>query len=225
MDGRQAGGSTQPNEPWDHPAFRLWSEQVFLAPEEEHGRQAAHRLAQALEVAIREELSPAQRQVLERYWFDGAKTPQIARELGLNRSTVARNLRRAQEKLQGHLKYAVLALHGDAPDFAQALAGAAQALAAGGCPESSVGVRCRKLRLQQALTPKQLAVALSVDEAAVSRWERDAELPDTPALIGMARLFGVRADDILFGLEGGMMPLARPCNCGARSRQDPGPSA
>lgn len=193
--------------PWDLSAFHRWSERAFLSPEEERGRQAACRLAQVLEVAIREELSPAQRQVLERYWFDGEKTPQIARELGQNRSTVARTLRRAQEKLHGCLKYAMLALHSEAQarDFSQAVAGAAQVLAAGGGPENTMGERIRKLRLRHALTKKQLAAALSVDEAAVSRWERDVELPDTPALMGLALFFGVCADEILFGGEEGVI--------------------
>lgn len=212
---------------WDHSVFHLWSEQAFLSPAEERGRQAACSLAQVLEVAIREELSPAQRRVLERYWFDGEKTPQIARDLGLNRSTVARTLRRAQEKLYGRLKYAVLALRGEsqAQDLAQAVAAAAQVLTAGGCPENTVGERIHKLRARHALTKKQLAAALSVDEAAVSRWERDVELPDTPALIGMAQLFGVRVDEILFDGDQGVIAPARRYRCALPEQSDPGPSA
>ena len=57
--------------------------------------------------------------------------------------------------------------------------------------------------MQHALTKKQLAAALSCDEAAVSRWERDVELPDTAALMRMVQLFSIRADDLLFGEEKG----------------------
>lgn len=196
----------------DRSAFRSWSEQAFLSPEEERGRQTTCRLAQALDVIIQEELTPPQRQVLERYWFDGEKLAQIARELGQNRSSVSRTLRRAQKNIYGSLKYAVLALRGEAQEqeFSLAVSQAAQVLAARGQPADTMGERIRKLRTQRALTKKQLAAALCVDEAAVSRWERDVELPDTSALMHLAQLFGVRADDILFGAGEPVRSPARP---------------
>lgn len=196
----------------DRSAFRSWSEQAFLSPEEERGRQTTCRLAQALDVIIQEELTPPQRQVLERYWFDGEKIAQIARELGQNRSSVSRTLRRAQKNIYGSLKYAVLALRGEAQEqeFSLAVSQAAQVLAARGQPADTMGERIRKLRAQRALTKKQLAAALCVDEAAVSRWERDVELPDTSALMHLAQLFGVRTDDILFGAGEPVRPPARP---------------
>ncbi len=196
----------------DQSAFRSWSEQAFLSPEEERGRQTTCRLAQALDVIIQEELTPPQRQVLERYWFDGEKLAQIARELGQNRSSVSRTLRRAQKNIYGSLKYAVLALRGEAQEqeFSLAVSQAAQVLAARGQPADTMGERIRKLRAQRALTKKQLAAALCVDEAAVSRWERDVELPDTSALMHLAQLFGVRADDILFGAGEPVRSPARP---------------
>lgn len=198
----------------DRSAFRSWSEQAFLSPEEERGRQTTCRLAQALDVIIQEELTPPQRQVLERYWFEGEKLAQIARELGQNRSSVSRTLRRAQKNIYGSLKYAVLALRGEAQEqeqeFSLAVSQAAQVLAARGQPADTMGERIRKLRAQRALTKKQLAAALCVDEAAVSRWERDVELPDTSALMHLAQLFGVRADDILFGAGEPVRPPARP---------------
>lgn len=196
----------------DRSAFRSWSEQAFLSPEEERGRQTTCRLAQALDVIIQEELTPPQRQVLERYWFEGEKLAQIARELGQNRSSVSRTLRRAQKNIYGSLKYAVLALRGEAQEqeFSLAVSQAAQVLAARGQPADTMGERIRKLRAQRALTKKQLAAALCVDEAAVSRWERDVELPDTSALMHLAQLFGVRTDDILFGAGEPVRPPARP---------------
>lgn len=196
----------------DQSAFRSWSEQAFLSPEEERGRQTTCRLAQALDVIIQEELTPPQRQVLERYWFDGEKLAQIARELGQNRSSVSRTLRRAQKNIYGSLKYAVLALRGEAQEqeFSLAVSQAAKVLAARGQPADTMGERIRKLRAQRALTKKQLAAALCVDEAAVSRWERDVELPDTSALMHLAQLFGVRADDILFGAGESAGSPARP---------------
>lgn len=211
---------------WDQAVFSAWSEQAMLPPEEEGGRLAARSLAQALEAAIREELSPSQRQVLERHWFEGQSAAQIARELGLNRSTVSRTLRRAQDKLRAHLKYAVVALRGGArePAFHQAVAQAAQVLAASGKPAQTIGERIAKQRELHAVTQKQLAAALSVDEAAVSRWERDVELPDTIALMRMALLFAVQADALLFGEGEGAISQARPCKDVPQGPKHPHPS-
>ncbi len=189
---------------WDRQAFHQWEERSFLPEREKQEGQALHRLAQALDAIVREELSPLQRQVLERCWFDGAKAAQVARELGCNRSSVTRALRRAQGQIYDRLKYAVFALREEEPkDCAGAVAQAAQVLAVRRLPEETIGQRIKKLRLQHALTRKQLASALCTEESAVSRWERDVALPDTQALIGLARLFGVQTDALLFGESGG----------------------
>ena len=47
---------------------------------------------------IKEELTELQRQTLTAYYFHQQTIPQIARERGVNKSTVSRTLRRAEEK-------------------------------------------------------------------------------------------------------------------------------
>ena len=54
---------------------------------------------------IKEELTELQRQTLTAYYFHQQTIPQIARERGVNKSTVSRTLRRAEEKLRRYLKY------------------------------------------------------------------------------------------------------------------------
>ena len=54
---------------------------------------------------IREELTPLQRQAIVAYYFQQQTIPQIALERGVNKSTVSRTLRRAEEKLRRFLKY------------------------------------------------------------------------------------------------------------------------
>ena len=117
---------------WDLFAYQSWVEQAFLSPEEEHHRQAVCKLARALERIIQEELSPSQRQLLERCWLEGEKPAQVARETGLNRSTVSRTLRRAQEVINSRIQYAVLALEWEKaePNSFQVVSQASQVLAA-----------------------------------------------------------------------------------------------
>ena len=54
---------------------------------------------------IREELTPLQRETLLAYYFQERNIPEIARERGVNKSTVCRTLRRAEEKLRRYRRY------------------------------------------------------------------------------------------------------------------------
>lgn len=65
------------------------------------------RLRRNLRRARERELTPRQRQLLELYYDQGMTIPQIAEELGLNRSTVSRTLRRARDRLYRCLRYAL----------------------------------------------------------------------------------------------------------------------
>lgn len=65
------------------------------------------RLRRSLRQAREQELTPRQRQLLELYYDQGLSIPQIAGELGLNRSTVSRTLRRARDRLYRCLRYAL----------------------------------------------------------------------------------------------------------------------
>ena len=65
------------------------------------------RLRRNLRRAREAELTPRQRQMLELYFDRGMNIPQIAEELGVNRSTVSRTLRRGKERLYRCLRYAL----------------------------------------------------------------------------------------------------------------------
>ena len=54
---------------------------------------------------IREELTELQRHALIAYYFQQQTIPQIAAERGVNKSTVSRTLKRAEDKLRKYLKY------------------------------------------------------------------------------------------------------------------------
>ena len=54
---------------------------------------------------IREELTELQRQTLMAYYFQEQTITQIARDRGVNKSTVCRTLHRAEKKLRDYLKY------------------------------------------------------------------------------------------------------------------------
>ena len=60
---------------------------------------------QRINRVLQEELTALQRETLIAYYFQEQTIPQIAAERGVNKSTVSRTLRRAEEKLRRYLKY------------------------------------------------------------------------------------------------------------------------
>ena len=54
---------------------------------------------------IEEELTPLQREALIAYYIQGQTITEIARDRGVQKSTISRTLRRAEEKLRRFLKY------------------------------------------------------------------------------------------------------------------------
>ena len=64
-----------------------------------------HQQAQRLQNIIRNGLTPRQRETLIAYYFQEQSITQIARDRGVNKSTVCRTLHRAEQKLRRYLKY------------------------------------------------------------------------------------------------------------------------
>ena len=54
---------------------------------------------------IAEELTQVQREMLTAYYFQELTMAQIARDRGVNKSTVCRTIHRAENKLRRYLKY------------------------------------------------------------------------------------------------------------------------
>lgn len=60
---------------------------------------------QRVQRVIREELTPLQREALMDYYFHKMTIPEIAAKRQVNKSTVSRTLRRAEQRLRRYLKY------------------------------------------------------------------------------------------------------------------------
>ena len=63
--------------------------------------------------------------------------------------------------------------------------------------ELKIGKRIQDLRKQKGLTQEQVAAALNISAAAVSKWETDTTYPDITILNPLARLLGVSVDVLL----------------------------
>ena len=80
---------------------------VWLRENADDNQEQMERLLRNLRKARVQELTPRQQQMLAMRFEQNMSGAEIARELGLNRSTVSRTLRRAQERLRRCLQYAL----------------------------------------------------------------------------------------------------------------------
>lgn len=60
-----------------------------------------------------------------------------------------------------------------------------------------IGKQIQRLRREKALTQEQMAAALGITSAAVSKWETGAAMPDVAMLCPLARLLGTTVDKLL----------------------------
>ena len=80
---------------------------VWLREQANDNQEQMERLRRNLRRAREQELTPRQQQVLKLRYEQNMNGAEIARMLGLNRSTVSRTIRRAQERLRRCLQYAL----------------------------------------------------------------------------------------------------------------------
>ena len=80
---------------------------VWLRENADDNQEQMERLLRNLRKARVQELTPRQQQMLSMRFEQNMSGAEIARELGLNRSTVSRTLRRAQERLRRCLQFAL----------------------------------------------------------------------------------------------------------------------
>ena len=80
---------------------------VWLRENADDNQEQMERLLRNLRKARVQELTPRQQQMLSMRFEQNMSVTEIAQELGLNRSTVSRTLRRAQNRLRRCLQYAL----------------------------------------------------------------------------------------------------------------------
>ena len=80
---------------------------VWLQENADDNQEQIERLLRNLRKARVQELTPRQQQMLSMRFEQNMSVTEIAQELGLNRSTVSRTLRRAQNRLRRCLQYAL----------------------------------------------------------------------------------------------------------------------
>ena len=63
------------------------------------------RIKKLLPLILEQELSESQRDAVIRYYYQGEKIPQIARDLGVHKSTISRRIQTAQRRIRRAVQY------------------------------------------------------------------------------------------------------------------------
>ena len=63
------------------------------------------QLMQRMRIVIREELTEFQRETMIAYYFENRSLKEIAEQRGINKSTVSRTLKRAENRIRRFLQY------------------------------------------------------------------------------------------------------------------------
>ena len=87
--------------------LNLASLQSWQKETQEDNSQRMTRLRRNLPLAVEQELTPRQKEVVNYFYFDGMGVTEIARTMGLHKSTVSRTLKRARAKLHQCLQYSI----------------------------------------------------------------------------------------------------------------------
>ena len=96
---------TTPSEafdPIDIASLCLWRQE-----ESGDNRERIRRLLSNLPLAVQQELTPRQREILRLRFTGGMSVTAIAEKLGLNKSTVSRSLARSMERLYKSLRHSL----------------------------------------------------------------------------------------------------------------------
>ena len=94
---------TTPSEafdPIDIASLCLWRQE-----ESGDNRERIRRLLSNLPLAVQQELTPRQREILRLRFTGGMSVTAIAEKLGLNKSTVSRSMARSMERRYKSLRY------------------------------------------------------------------------------------------------------------------------
>lgn len=173
-------------------------------PAEYAWRKREVDMADLLELAIKNELTDTEREVVRLYWYDSETVSSIANKRGINPSAVGRTLSRAKEKLENVLKYAVL-YQNDMNNEAviPVVLGRARVIAtAKSAVYRTAGERISGLRQAQNLTRDTLASALGISTRRLENIENNAT-PGADEILSLSVFFGVSTDYILKGESDG----------------------
>ncbi len=180
-------------------AFSAWQSKTYEDIDEYIIRQRKCELNELVNKVIRQELSAADRLIVELHWFQGLSKSEIARKLGIEPSTVSRRLEKITDILYDKLKYALEYRYGSCfSQRAKVIIKNKDAFFSYTEPEV-LTMRLKQLRMKQALTLKDVSEMTGITVKALKEIEEKGRELTGTEIKKLSVFYGTTADYILFG--------------------------
>lgn len=180
-------------------AFAAWQSKAHESIDEYILRQRKCELNELVNKVISQELSAADRLIVDLHWFQGCNKSEVARKLGIEPSTVSRRLEKITDTLYDKLKYALEYRYGS-PFIGKARLIIKNKDAFFSYTEPDViSLRIKQLRMKQGLSLKDVSEMTGITEKALKEIEvKGRELTGTE-IKKLSVFYGTTSDYILFG--------------------------
>ncbi|MBR5437648.1 MAG: helix-turn-helix domain-containing protein [Clostridia bacterium] len=182
-------------------AFAAWQNKTYENVDEYIIRQRKCELNELVNKVIKNELSAADRLLVELHWFQGYSKSETARKLGLDPSTVGRRLNKITEIIYDKLKYALEFRYGSSfSRRAKLLLKNKDAFFSYTEPEV-ISARIRQLRMKQGLTTADVSEMTGISEKNLKESEEKGRELTATELKKLAIFFRTTTDYIIFGIK------------------------
>jgi len=184
-------------------AYSCWESSKHESPADFIARKRAVDLVCLLNEVIEKELTEIEQNILRMFYFENLSVSEIANELCLHRSTIARRIEGINEKIYCNLKYAVKYEYDQYDDCIVPLA-VREALALCAVRSSkpnNVGGRILKLRTIAKISCYTLSQCTNITQKRLMEIENGYACINVDEAVCLAAFFCVSTDYLLTGKE------------------------
>lgn len=181
-------------------AYSRWERAEAESMAEYISRRRTVDLASLVRQVVEEDLTGTEQRVIRMRYYENRTTGEIARRLGLHKSTVSHAIADGEEHIRQRLKYVVQYQHDllHVP-FLPLAVRKAMVVSAARYGMTDAASRLRQLRKGENLSPDAVAAAVDILPKRLREIEDGQAVPDARELLRLASFYGVCADSILKG--------------------------
>lgn len=167
------------------------------SPVEYAWRRRRVELADLLTLAIERELTPAEREVIEKIYYENLTVTEVAAFTGKTYQAVRKALKNAQRKLREKLEYVTMYIsNSEAPELVPLKLREAQMIAfsKGG---NNFSKRIKNERTALAISGKKLSEITGISAERLEKLENGSDEPRLNEIKKLCCFFGIKADEIM----------------------------
>lgn len=183
-------------------AFAVWQAQQSIDIDDYILRKRRKELHELVRKVIKNELCEQDRLLVSLHWYKGKSKDEIAKIIGVDRSTIFRRFEKINDILYEKLKYAVEYRYGDGFSEKLMMLVKKDVSSSGSLRElESIGNRLQRLRTEQYLSKKDVCECTGIGENRLSLIEKSGKEMTMAELKKLAAFFRVSSDYIVFGKD------------------------